>query len=147
MKKPKPRCAFKTDAEETKFRETHDSADYIDWSKAERALSKPEALDHSNLNASAAPLAGADQDRRQQARRAVSVPDQDVAGGKGGAVESERRHRVGFLYFTGCGIVGILPCLCILSFSNSGNCLRTIRRAAPSTRDASCTTVIPPVEL
>jgi hypothetical protein len=83
MKKPKPRCAFKTDAEETKFRETHDSADYIDWSKAERALSKPEALDHSNLNASAAPLAGADQDRRQQARRAVSVPGQDVAGGKG----------------------------------------------------------------
>ena len=36
MKKPKPRRAFKTDAEETKFRETHDSADYIDWSKAER---------------------------------------------------------------------------------------------------------------
>ena len=37
MKKPKPRRAFKTDAEETKFRQTHDSADHIDRSKAERA--------------------------------------------------------------------------------------------------------------
>jgi predicted DNA binding CopG/RHH family protein len=36
MKKPKPRPTFKTEAEERKFWETHDSTDYIDWSKAER---------------------------------------------------------------------------------------------------------------
>jgi len=36
MKKPKPVPTIKTEAEERKFRETHDSADYIDWSKAER---------------------------------------------------------------------------------------------------------------
>jgi len=29
--------AFKSEAEERKFREMHDSTDYIDWSKAERA--------------------------------------------------------------------------------------------------------------
>ena len=29
--------AFKSEAEERKFWETHDSTDYIDWSKAERA--------------------------------------------------------------------------------------------------------------
>jgi CopG antitoxin of type II toxin-antitoxin system len=36
MKKSKPVPAFKTEAEERKFWETHDSTDYIDWSKAER---------------------------------------------------------------------------------------------------------------
>ncbi len=36
MKKPKPLPSFKTEAEERKFWETHDSTDYIDWSKAER---------------------------------------------------------------------------------------------------------------
>jgi predicted DNA binding CopG/RHH family protein len=36
MKKPKPVPTIKTEAEERKFWETHDSADYIDWSKAER---------------------------------------------------------------------------------------------------------------
>jgi predicted DNA binding CopG/RHH family protein len=36
MKKPKPLSCFKTEAEERKFWETHDSTDYIDWSKAER---------------------------------------------------------------------------------------------------------------
>jgi predicted DNA binding CopG/RHH family protein len=36
MKKPKPLPAFKTEAEEEKFWEAHDSTDYIDWSKAER---------------------------------------------------------------------------------------------------------------
>ena len=37
MKKPKPAPVFKTEARERKFWETHDSTDYIDWSKAERA--------------------------------------------------------------------------------------------------------------
>jgi predicted DNA binding CopG/RHH family protein len=36
MKKPKPVPTIKTEAEEREFWETHDSADYIDWSKAER---------------------------------------------------------------------------------------------------------------
>jgi predicted DNA binding CopG/RHH family protein len=35
MKKPKPPPAFKSEAEERKFWETHDSTDYVDWSKAE----------------------------------------------------------------------------------------------------------------
>jgi predicted DNA binding CopG/RHH family protein len=36
MKKPKPIPILKTESEERKFWETHDSADYVDWSKAER---------------------------------------------------------------------------------------------------------------
>ena len=36
MTKLKPIPAFKSEAEERKFWETHDSADYIDWSKGER---------------------------------------------------------------------------------------------------------------
>jgi predicted DNA binding CopG/RHH family protein len=36
MSKRKSIPVFKTEAEERKFWETHDSADYIDWSKAER---------------------------------------------------------------------------------------------------------------
>jgi hypothetical protein len=45
MKKPKRVLAFKTEAEERKFWETHDSTDYIDWSKAERVRpSEPEAF-------------------------------------------------------------------------------------------------------
>jgi predicted DNA binding CopG/RHH family protein len=36
MSKLKSIPAFKTEAEERKFWETHDSTDYIDWNKAER---------------------------------------------------------------------------------------------------------------
>jgi predicted DNA binding CopG/RHH family protein len=36
MKRRALRPKFKTEAEERKFWETHDSTDYIDWSKAER---------------------------------------------------------------------------------------------------------------
>jgi predicted DNA binding CopG/RHH family protein len=36
MSKLKSVPAFKTEAEERKFWETHDSAEYIDWSKGER---------------------------------------------------------------------------------------------------------------
>jgi CopG antitoxin of type II toxin-antitoxin system len=36
MKKPKPVPAFKTEAEERKFWETHDSTNYFDWSNAKR---------------------------------------------------------------------------------------------------------------
>jgi predicted DNA binding CopG/RHH family protein len=37
MSKVKSVPHFKTEAEERKFRETYDSTDYVDWSKAERA--------------------------------------------------------------------------------------------------------------
>ncbi|MGB3865926.1 MAG: BrnA antitoxin family protein [Xanthobacteraceae bacterium] len=37
MSKPKPIPAFKSEAVERKFWETHDSTDYVDWSKATRA--------------------------------------------------------------------------------------------------------------
>jgi predicted DNA binding CopG/RHH family protein len=37
MNKLKPVPRFKTEAEERKFWETHDSGDYVDWSTAERA--------------------------------------------------------------------------------------------------------------
>ena len=37
MSKLKSFPRFKTEAEERKFWETHDSADHVDWSKAERA--------------------------------------------------------------------------------------------------------------
>lgn len=37
MSKLKPIPTFKNEAEERKFWETHDSTDYVDWSKATRA--------------------------------------------------------------------------------------------------------------
>ena len=37
MSKRKPIPAFKSETEERKFWETHDSTDYVDWSKASRA--------------------------------------------------------------------------------------------------------------
>jgi len=36
MKKLKPIPAFKTEAQERKFWETHDSIDYVDWNEIER---------------------------------------------------------------------------------------------------------------
>jgi len=36
MSKLKPIPTFKNEAEERKFWETHDSTDYLDWSKAQR---------------------------------------------------------------------------------------------------------------
>ena len=36
MSKLKPVPTFRTEAEERKFWEMHDSTDYVDWSKAER---------------------------------------------------------------------------------------------------------------
>ena len=37
MKKRRVTPKFKSEAEERRFWETHDSTDYVDWSKAERA--------------------------------------------------------------------------------------------------------------
>ena len=36
-KKPKPVPRFKSEADERRFWETHDSSAYVDWRKAERA--------------------------------------------------------------------------------------------------------------
>jgi predicted DNA binding CopG/RHH family protein len=36
MKKLKPIPVFKNESDERKFWETHDSTDYVDWSKAQR---------------------------------------------------------------------------------------------------------------
>lgn len=36
-RKPRPVPEFKTEAEERAFWESHDSADYVDWDRAERA--------------------------------------------------------------------------------------------------------------
>ncbi len=63
MKKPRPAPTFKTEADERKFWETHDSTDYIDWSKAERVR-------FPSLKPSTT----------------VSVADQDVASGEGGVI-------------------------------------------------------------
>ena len=35
-RKPKPIPEFRSEAEERRFWETHDSSDYVDWSRAER---------------------------------------------------------------------------------------------------------------
>ncbi len=35
-RKPKPLPKFRSEAEERRFWETHDSSDHVDWSKAER---------------------------------------------------------------------------------------------------------------
>lgn len=40
-KKLKPLPRFKSEAAERKFWETHDSTEYVDWSKAERARPCP----------------------------------------------------------------------------------------------------------
>lgn len=36
-RKPKPIPTFRSEAEERRFWETHDSSDYVDWETAERA--------------------------------------------------------------------------------------------------------------
>jgi hypothetical protein len=57
MKKPKTAPVFITEAEERKFWETHNSTDYIDWSKAERVR-------FPNLKPSKIALTETNQDRR-----------------------------------------------------------------------------------
>jgi hypothetical protein len=45
---------FRNEAEERRFWETHDSTNYVDWSKANpRALAKPQAVDDLDFPASA----------------------------------------------------------------------------------------------
>jgi hypothetical protein len=58
MKKRNFLPKFKAEAEERTFWETHDSTDYVDWSKAERVR-------FPNLKPSTTAISGANQDRRQ----------------------------------------------------------------------------------
>ena len=45
---------FRNEAEERRFWETHDSSNYVDWSKAKRsALAEPQAVDDLDFPASA----------------------------------------------------------------------------------------------
>jgi hypothetical protein len=117
MKKPKTLPAFKTEADERKFWETHDSTDYIDWSKAER-VRFPNLKPSTTAISIRLPLGLLEQIKIAANKRdAISVADQDVVGGEGGVVESERRHRVSFLYFTRCGMMESCLSRRILSFS------------------------------
>ena len=53
-KKLKSIPKFRSEAEERRFWETHDSSDYIDWTKARAgALSKPQAVNDCDLAAPA----------------------------------------------------------------------------------------------
>jgi predicted DNA binding CopG/RHH family protein len=95
MKKPKPLPTFKTEAEERKFWETHDSTDYIDWSKAER-VRLPNLKPSTTAISIRLPLALLEQ-IKIAANKRVSIADQDVAGGEGRM--NPERHRPG-LYLT-----------------------------------------------
>ena len=48
-KKLKSIPKFRSEAEERRFWETHDSGDYMDWTKAERALSTSQAVNDRDL--------------------------------------------------------------------------------------------------
>ena len=70
MNNSTPIPAFENEAEERAFRESHDSTDYVDWSKPEpvrlpnlKPLSKSISLAQDPSRSS-----GTDQDRRRQAR-------------------------------------------------------------------------------
>jgi hypothetical protein len=83
MKKLKPIPTFKTEADERKFWETHDTADYLDWSKAQRVR-------FPNLKPSTAtisirlPVSLPSRSKSPPTNvTCLSVADQDVAGGKG----------------------------------------------------------------
>ena len=49
-KKLKPIPNFRTEAEERKFWETHDSTDYVDWSKANRVQYPKQKLSTTDIS-------------------------------------------------------------------------------------------------
>ena len=71
---------FRNEAEERRFWETHDSTDYVDWRRAER-VRLPNLKPSTTAISLRLPvtLLEANQDRRQQARRSLSIADQDLA--------------------------------------------------------------------
>ena len=71
---------FRNEAEERRFWETHDSSNYVDWSKAERVRLpnlKPSTTSIS-LRLPVTP-SSAYQGCRQQARCSLSIPDKNMA--------------------------------------------------------------------
>jgi len=67
----------------TKILETHDSADYVDWTKAQRVV-LPNLKPTTNPFRCGFPnTCSRHQGRGQRARRAVSVVDQDLVAGAG----------------------------------------------------------------
>jgi hypothetical protein len=85
MKKAKPLPTFKTEAEERKFWETHDSTDYVDWSKAER-VRFPNLKPSTTAISIRLPLVLLEQIKIAANKRDVPFADQDVAGGEGGLI-------------------------------------------------------------
>ena len=83
-KRPKPIPPFASEAEEHKFWETHDSADYVDWSKARRAVLLNLKPTTNTLPTPAATLARRHQGGDQRARCALPFADQGVVAGEGG---------------------------------------------------------------
>ena len=82
MKKRNLHPKFKTEAEERKFWERHDSTDYIDWSKAERARF-PNLKPSTTAISIRLPL-GLLEQIKIATSEAVSVADQDVLAEKVG---------------------------------------------------------------
>ena len=82
MTKRKTLPKFSNEAAERRFWRTHDSTEYLDWSKAQRAFPQSQVLDAGDLTAAAPAHAGKDQGRSEPARRALPVPHQDMAGRK-----------------------------------------------------------------
>ena len=76
---------FASEAEERAFWERADSTADLDWSRAQRAR-MPNLQPSTTAISLRLPIGsvGADQDRRSQARRALSIADQNVAEREGG---------------------------------------------------------------
>jgi hypothetical protein len=83
-KRLKPVPNFANEAKERKFWETHDSADYVDWSKAKRTVLPNPKPTTNTLSAPAATFARCHQGGSKCTGRALSVADQGVVAGEGG---------------------------------------------------------------
>src|ERR1700676_1733652 len=114
MSKLKSVPAFKTEAEERKFWETHDSTDFIDWSKAER-VRFPNLKPLTTAISIRLPLGLLEQIKIAANNRYFSY--QSLIKMWLAEKVGESLYRVSFLYFTRCGIMESWPSLRILSFS------------------------------
>src|ERR1700686_1179124 len=115
--RPKPIPRFRSEAEERKFWETHDSTDYVDWSKAKRVSFPNLKLSTQSISLR---LPQGLLDRIKIAANKRDVPYQSlIKVWLAEKVEEPRQttHRVSFLYFTRCGMMESCPSLRILSFS------------------------------
>ena len=114
MSKLKPVPAFKNEAEERKFWETHDTTDYLDWSKAER-VRFPNLKPSTTAISLRLPV-----DLLEQIKIAANkrdVPYQSLIKVCWRRRWSSSPYLVSFLYFIRCGMMLSWPSLRILSFS------------------------------